>query len=81
MSEGGRRSARLAVVPALAALALGLAAGAGRAQDATPFLSGAAASGPATSLESYLLQPGRLLVERTHLLPPIALDEEAPGLE
>lgn len=55
------------------ALALGLAAPAS-AQDATPLLGGPIASAPSTSLESYLVQPGRLLVERTHLLPPIALE-------
>ena len=56
------------------ALALGLAAPAARAQDATPLLTAPIAAGPATALESYLVQPGRLLVERTHLLPPIALE-------
>jgi hypothetical protein len=56
------------------ALALGLAAPAARAQDATPLLGAPIAHGPSTSLESYLFQPGRLLVERTHLLPPIALE-------
>jgi hypothetical protein len=56
------------------ALALGLAVPAARAQDATPLLTAPLAGGPSTSLESYLVQPGRLLVERTHLLPPIALE-------
>ncbi len=33
-----------------------------------------AAGAPATALEAYLGAPGRLLVERTYALPPIALD-------
>ena len=60
------------------ALGLGLllAARAG-AQDATALLAPAAAPGPATSLESYLFQPGRLLVERSYPLPPISLEGDA----
>lgn len=58
---------------AAAGLGLALLAGAGRAQDATAWV-GAGQQGPATSLESYLVQPGRLLVERRYPLPAIALD-------
>jgi hypothetical protein len=79
MSRGGRSAGiALAIVRRTApgALALAFAAAPALAQDATPFL-GTATAGPATSLESYLVQPGRLLVERTHLLPPVALDRGA----
>jgi hypothetical protein len=69
MRRGGRTSAGAALAVALAAAPLG-------AQDATPHLAGTgpSAAAPATSLESYLVQPGRLVVERTHALPPIALE-------
>jgi hypothetical protein len=66
----GRRRAR-----ALAA-ALALAAARAGAQDATAILAGTgpSAATPGTSLESYLTQPGRLLIERSHALSPIALE-------
>jgi len=51
-----------------------LAAGAARGQDATPLLGPTPAAGQTTSLQSYLEQPGRLLVERRHALPGIALE-------
>jgi hypothetical protein len=57
---------------AAGALALLLAAAQAGAQDAEP--APRAEEAPATSLESYLLQPGRLLVERRHALPAIALE-------
>jgi hypothetical protein len=59
------------------AAALGALSGArAGAQDATAILAGAgdSAAGPTTSLESYLTQPGRLLIERSHALAPIALE-------
>jgi hypothetical protein len=61
---------------ALAAALCALAGARGGAEDATALLAGTGASGtgPATSLESYLTQPGRLLIERSHALAPIALD-------
>jgi hypothetical protein len=58
-------------------LAIALASGPAGAEDATRLLVGPAPAGPATSLESYLVQPGRLLVERTHLLPAIPLENGA----
>jgi len=66
---------RWALAAGAVCVALGLLAGPGAsAQDATARLSGGPLAGPATSLESYLTQPGRLLVERTHALAPIALE-------
>lgn len=66
------RTARLAG-GAGAACALLLLAAASRAQDASPLV---APSPPApTSLESYLEQTGRLLVERRFALPAIAVGE------
>lgn len=62
-------SARAAALGAVA-----VAAVAAHAQDATPLLAGRTAAAPGTSLESYLVQPGRLLVERSHALPLIALE-------
>jgi hypothetical protein len=68
------RARRGRLAGAALALALAAAGGAARAEDATPLLGPAAASGPTTALESYLVQPGRLLVERTYGLAPIALE-------
>jgi hypothetical protein len=63
----------LARAGAVACAALALA-GTARGQDAAPWLVPPAAGGATTSLESYLEQPGRLLVERHHALPAIGLE-------
>lgn len=65
---------RAGAVARAACAGLLLAAGAARGQDATPLIGAAPAAGATTSLESYLEQPGRLLVERRHALPAIALE-------
>jgi hypothetical protein len=67
-------SGRRALRRSAAAILLGaLAARAAPAQDATAYTLGAAPA-PSTTLETALTQPGRLVVERTRALPPIALD-------
>jgi hypothetical protein len=65
-----KRSSRLALGGA-AALAVLACTDPARAAEAIARSS--AAGAPATALEAFLLQPGRLLVERTYALPPIAL--------
>jgi len=72
-SNGRIHDAMLALLRG-AACALLLLAATAQAQDATPLVGPTGSA--ATSLESYLEQPGRLLVERRHALPAIALEGE-----
>lgn len=82
-AAGGARllaAARARLLFAGATCALLLLAASSRAQDASPLVGPSAGEAP-TSLQSYLEQPGRLLVERRFSLPAIAVGELRVTLE